>query len=77
MSDSVPSAQSRRTSLRDTAINAANEGGAWILRRLESWVIQHSQIETTPFLSPESFPWVKLLEDNFDEIRTELDEVLR
>jgi beta-hydroxylase len=77
MSGSVQPAQSRWTSLRATTINAANEGGAWILHRLESWVLRHSEIETTPFLSPESFPWVKVLEDNFNAIRTELDDVLR
>jgi beta-hydroxylase len=73
----VDSAQSPPSSVRETAINAANEAGAWILHGLESWLLRHSEVETTPFLSVDSFPWARLLEDGFQVIRAELDDVLR
>ena len=73
----VDSAPPKQTSLRTSALDAANEAGAWILQRLEGWLVRYSEVETTPFLSVESFPWVKLLEDGFDLIRGELDGVLR
>ena len=70
------SAHSLRSSLRTKALDTANETGAWALHRLERWVLRYSQIETTPYLSVKSFPWAKRLEDGFDVIRAELDEVL-
>ena len=50
--------------------------GAALLRLLERLIVRASLVETTPFLSPEHFPWAADLEANWKTIRRELDDVL-
>jgi beta-hydroxylase len=62
--------------IRSKIVDLTNEVGAKALQRMEGWVLRFSEVETTPFLSQDTFPWIKQLEDGFDAIRAELDAVL-
>lgn len=52
-----------------------------LLRRLFVWLeqlnVRQSRIDTTPFLSYDTFPWTKKLEAHWVVIRDELQEVLQ
>ncbi|HEX3425650.1 MAG TPA: aspartyl/asparaginyl beta-hydroxylase domain-containing protein [Acidimicrobiales bacterium] len=63
--------------LRTKATDLTNEVGGKALQGMEGWILRYSQIETTPFLSEDAFPWIKLLEDNVAAIQKELDAVLQ
>jgi beta-hydroxylase len=62
--------------LRDRAVDGLNEAGARLLQQLERLIVRASLVPTTPFLDPDTFPWARMLEDNWKTIRAELDEVL-
>ncbi|MDQ1394248.1 MAG: ornithine lipid ester-linked acyl 2-hydroxylase [Acidimicrobiaceae bacterium] len=62
--------------LRSKLVDVTNEVGGKALQRMEGWVLRYSEVDTTPFLSQDGFPWIKQLEDGFDLIRAELDAVL-
>ncbi|MDQ6617248.1 MAG: aspartyl/asparaginyl beta-hydroxylase domain-containing protein [Actinomycetota bacterium] len=57
-------------------IDLSNDVGGKALQRMEGWVLRYSEVETTPFLPQERFPWIQSLEDGVDVIRAELDGVL-
>jgi aspartyl/asparaginyl beta-hydroxylase (cupin superfamily) len=57
-------------------MDVSNNVGAKALQGIEGWVLRYSQVETTPFLTEDSFPWIAQLEHGFDVIRSELDAVL-
>jgi len=56
---------------------ASLEAGAAVLRGFERYVLRSSLVPTTPFLDPDDFAWVGPLEAHWQEIRAELDQVLR
>ena len=53
------------------------EAGARVLQGLEVVITRGSLVETTTFLPTSDFPWVARLEAAWQEVRAELDEVLR
>jgi beta-hydroxylase len=61
---------------RAKVVDMTNEVGGKALQRMEGWVLRYSEVDTTPFLAEDDFPWIKRLEDGFGAIRTELDAVL-
>jgi aspartyl/asparaginyl beta-hydroxylase (cupin superfamily) len=67
---------SRSSSLRERVVDGTTEIGEWFLQRVERSVIRYSLVGTTPFLDPDQFGWVGPLEDRWQAIRRELDEVL-
>jgi beta-hydroxylase len=62
--------------IRTKVMDFTNETGGKALQRMEGWILRFSEVETTPFLSQDAFPWIKQLEDGYDVIRKELDAVL-
>ena len=76
MSSPSHPAPSTPVALRDRAVTVATEIGARALHSTESWVLKHSLVPTTPFLSLETFPWVGRMEAMVPVVRAELDEVL-
>lgn len=50
--------------------------GRKVMRMVDRFFDRHSQVPTTPFMSPSYFPALQPLVDNFGAIRTELDQVL-
>jgi aspartyl/asparaginyl beta-hydroxylase (cupin superfamily) len=62
--------------VRDRALNAANQAGAQVLHGLERVVLRSSEVPTTPFLPADTFDWIPGLESQWRTIRAELDEVL-
>jgi aspartyl/asparaginyl beta-hydroxylase (cupin superfamily) len=64
------------TTLRDRAVTLATNAGARALHSMESWVLKHSLVPTTPFLSLDVFPWTDRMENRASVVRKELDEVL-
>ena len=52
-----------------------HSGGKKLLRIVGTFQTRHSVIETTPFLPNDSFPCTKLLENNWKDIREELELV--
>ena len=50
--------------------------GKWIIKRLEHFLIRYTLVGDTPFLPASAFPWVELLESNWQVVRAELDRVL-
>ncbi|MGH9058118.1 MAG: aspartyl/asparaginyl beta-hydroxylase domain-containing protein [Acidimicrobiales bacterium] len=62
--------------LRDRALNLANEAGASALHGIERGLLRSSTVPTTPFLATDIFPWIAELERDWATIRAELDEVL-
>jgi beta-hydroxylase len=63
-------------SLKEKAGDLALETGARALQGLGRWIAKSSLVETTPFLSTNTFPWIADMEAGFPAIRKELDEVL-
>lgn len=51
--------------------------GGKVLWNLERVMTKFSKIPTTPFLDPYRFDWAKDLENNWQVIRDELDEILK
>ena len=51
--------------------------GKLFLRAVDRFLAHHSKVPTTPFLSAEHFPQVRLLEVNWQAIRDDLDQVLK
>lgn len=43
---------------------------------LEQWVVHHSLIDNTPFFDPEQFSWTLELEQNWEIVCQELDQIL-
>lgn len=62
--------------LRSKMVTLSNEVGGRALLGMEGWVLRYSEVETTPFLAEDGFPWIKQLESGFPVIRKELDSVL-
>ena len=62
-----------RKPLRDYAYDAA----MLALAPLERMILRSSLVGNTAFLPLEQFPWARKLEENWVEIRAELDSVLR
>jgi len=63
-------------SVRDQVTQWTTVAGERALHRIERYIERSSLVETTPFLSPASFPWAAKLEENWKTIRTELEDVL-
>ncbi len=61
---------------REGAVAAANEVGGRALHGIECLLLRASTVPTTPFLPPDTFPWIADLESHWTTIRSELDEVL-
>ncbi len=76
MTTSPNSAPPKPAALREKAVTVATEAGARVLHRTERWVLRHSLVPTTPFLSPDTFAWAKHMEEMVPVVRGELDEVL-
>src|SRR5579875_524247 len=70
------SGEHQRKSVRDRAVDLANEAGARALHLTERAVVRASLVPTTPFLPTDTFDWVPGLEAEWKTIREELDEVL-
>ena len=51
--------------------------GGKVLWNLERVMTKFSKIPTTPFLDPYQFDWARMLENNWQVIREELDEILK
>lgn len=51
--------------------------GGKLLWTIEKIMKKYSQVPTTPFLDSKDFPWTKRLEDNWQVIRAELDDILK
>ncbi|MGH9123297.1 MAG: aspartyl/asparaginyl beta-hydroxylase domain-containing protein [Acidimicrobiales bacterium] len=63
--------------VRTRVNDLTNQVGGKALQSVEGWMVRYSKVETTPFISETSFPWIKKLEDNAHLIQKELDEVLQ
>lgn len=50
--------------------------GGKVLWNIEKMMEKYSEVPTTPFLDPSQFSWTKKLEDNWQVIRDELDDIL-
>ncbi|MFI5042108.1 MAG: aspartyl/asparaginyl beta-hydroxylase domain-containing protein [Acidimicrobiales bacterium] len=61
-----------RAEWRETAL----EAGEAVLHGFERWLLRSSEVATSPFLEPATFPWVADLEAGWADIRAELDEVM-
>jgi ornithine lipid ester-linked acyl 2-hydroxylase len=70
------STSARPTTVRDRAVNVANQAGAHVLHGLERVVLRSSEVGTTPFLPVGTFDWIPGLEAQWRTIRAELDDVL-
>lgn len=55
----------------------ALEAGAQAIYALERGLLRYSTVPTTPFLDPATFPWVADLEARWQDMRAELDAILR
>ncbi|MDP9072935.1 MAG: aspartyl/asparaginyl beta-hydroxylase domain-containing protein [Actinomycetota bacterium] len=62
--------------VRTSVIELTNDAGAKVLEGLEDWMLRYSEVDTTPFLAVDQFPWISQLEAGFAVIRRELDAVL-
>ncbi|MGF1670257.1 MAG: aspartyl/asparaginyl beta-hydroxylase domain-containing protein, partial [Balneolaceae bacterium] len=51
--------------------------GSKALWAFEKIIAKYSKIPTTPFLDPYQFDWVENLENNWEKIRAEVDEILK
>jgi ornithine lipid ester-linked acyl 2-hydroxylase len=51
--------------------------GEKLVRRLENWIARYSIVGDSTFFAVEQFPWVSLLENNWQTIRQELDDLLK
>ncbi|MFT5350701.1 MAG: aspartyl/asparaginyl beta-hydroxylase (cupin superfamily) [Planctomycetota bacterium] len=51
--------------------------GLWIIKRVERLLMRYSEIDDQPFLNAADFAWVKTLEENWEKIRVELEQVLK
>ncbi|MFU8812329.1 MAG: aspartyl/asparaginyl beta-hydroxylase domain-containing protein [Balneolaceae bacterium] len=51
--------------------------GGKLLWAFEGLIKKASKVPTTPFLDPAQFEWTKELEDNWEVIRKEVDEILK
>ncbi len=67
------SLRSSSSDLREASLNL----GEAAVYGLEGWLLRSSAVPTTPFLDPEIFPWTKVLEAGWQDIRADLDDVLR
>ena len=54
-----------------------NKLGKNLLWQLEKFITRYSLVDKTPFFEPKQFEWVSTLENNWQEIRQELDEILQ
>ncbi len=61
-----------RQDLREAALN----GGEAVIFSLEDWLLKSSTVPTTPFLDPTIFSWTQVLENGWEKIREELDQLL-
>lgn len=52
-------------------------GALALLQGLERLNMAASTIDTTPFLDPDQFDWIRPLEESWELIRSELDQILR
>ena len=48
-----------------------------LLQGIERATVRYSEVGDKTFFEPEDFPWVQYLEDNWQTIRAELDEILK
>jgi ornithine lipid ester-linked acyl 2-hydroxylase len=69
-------AEPEPAALRDRVVTVATDIGGRALHSTERWVLKHSLVPTTPFLPPDTFGWVKRVEQMVPAVRAELDEVL-
>lgn len=53
-----------------------NKLGGKALWSLERFVEKSSKVPATPFIDPVLFPWTKMLEANWKDIRAEVDQIL-
>jgi ornithine lipid ester-linked acyl 2-hydroxylase len=51
--------------------------GLWFIKRIERILMYFSKFEDQPFLDPKDFDWVQTLEDNWEQIRVELEHILK
>ena len=51
--------------------------GLWFIKRIERILMYFSKLEDQPFLDPKDFDWVQTLEDNWEQIRVELEHILK
>jgi beta-hydroxylase len=63
--------------LRTRAVDLANRVGERFLRWLDSYYGKQSLVGDHAFFSVEEFPWVRRVEEQWPQIRAELDDVLR
>ncbi len=54
-----------------------NKLGKNLLWQLEKFITRYSLVDKTPFFEPEQFEWVSTLENNWQEIRQELNAILQ
>ena len=65
------------TSFADQARAGALEAGARAIYGLEWWLLRYSAVPTTPYLDPGLFGWTAILEEGWQRMRVELDEILK
>lgn len=70
------SSEHHRRTVRERAVDLANEAGARVLHLTERAVIRSSLVPTTPFLPVDTFDWIPGLEAEWKTVRAELDDVL-
>jgi beta-hydroxylase len=69
----MPEADTLGLKFRDASMDVAKRG----LWQLEKLLAASSLVGNPPFFDPAVFPWVKHIEDNWQVIRQELDEVMK
>lgn len=50
--------------------------GLWLIKRIERVLVRYSLVGDQPFFESNQFPWVAILESNWQTIRAELETVL-
>lgn len=60
--------------MRELIVDRLGKNLIW---SLEKFLTHYSLVDDTPFLEPEQFSWVSLLESNWQIIRDELDVILK
>jgi aspartyl/asparaginyl beta-hydroxylase (cupin superfamily) len=62
-----------KTHIRDLLV----DGGAMVIRRLEAIIAWGSLVGNPPVFDSSLFPWARQIEENWQSIRSELDEVMK
>ena len=70
----MKTAEVSQPSIKELIVNKLGKNLLW---QLEKFIARYSLVDKTPFFEPKQFKWVSTLENNWQEIRQELDAILQ